>query len=338
MHDGHAENIQVPGAPPGAVKLADDSSVAAIVPAGKALTWQLLDNDANLTSQVKERFWVTFQPGEIRTCANCHGINTANQLGGGRPVNTPQALLDLLGHWKGNHPPGALQSIDALLSYLKSAPAAEVTVQRTGGSTGPATVQYATLDGSAIAGTDFAARSGTLSWDDGETAPKTVAIPLLHPTATGPTKSFSLQLSAPTYATLATSSVAIDINETPLDTFLYAAFGSGANLPGGGLPEEDPDGDGQSNEAEFIAGTSPTDAVSSFRVRIDLSTDGQAHLSFPALAGKSYTIQYKASLGDPDWLHFSDIPATPSGQAVDLIVPTSPGATGFYRLVTPQLP
>ena len=67
--------------PSGSVRIGDDGSVAAIVPAAKALTWEMLANNAAKTSQVKERFWVTFQPGEVRTFANCHGIHTSDQAG-----------------------------------------------------------------------------------------------------------------------------------------------------------------------------------------------------------------------------------------------------------------
>src|SRR4051812_23527868 len=75
LHDTMSENVLSAGAPPGSVRLGDDGSFAAILPAGKAMTWHLLDNDPAKTSQVKERFWVTFKKGEIRSCANCHGIN-----------------------------------------------------------------------------------------------------------------------------------------------------------------------------------------------------------------------------------------------------------------------
>ena len=338
IHDGFAENIQVSGAPAGAVKLGNDSSVAAIVPAGKALTWQLLDNDTNLTSQIKERFWVTFQPGEIRSCANCHGINTANQLGTGRPTNTPQALLDLLAFWKTNHPPGTLQPPNQLVACLKSSSTANIVVQRAGGSTGPATVQYATQNGTALAGIDYVAASGTLSWNDADANPKTIAVALLHPAGTGPTKSFSLNLTLPTYASLAIPSVGVDLTESPLDAFLYSFFGGGANLPGGGLPGDDPDGDGQSNAAEFAAGTSPNDRASVLHANFTPSSGAQAHFTFQALAGKGYTVQYKTSLLDPIWQRYTDIPSTPGGQSVDLTIPTSPNATGFYRVVTPLAP
>jgi hypothetical protein len=49
---------------------------------------------------VRERFWLTFQPGEVRVCASCHGVNEKNQAGGGVPQNPPEALRTLVRYWK----------------------------------------------------------------------------------------------------------------------------------------------------------------------------------------------------------------------------------------------
>jgi hypothetical protein len=98
MHDPAADNVADPAGPAGSVKLADDGSFAALVPARRAMTHQLLD--ANGTSVVKERYWITYQPGEIRTCKSCHGINTADQAGNPPPNNKPEALRELLRYWK----------------------------------------------------------------------------------------------------------------------------------------------------------------------------------------------------------------------------------------------
>jgi len=44
--------------------------------------------------------WVTFQPGEVRVCASCHGVNQKDQAGRAPPTNEPEALRDLLKAWK----------------------------------------------------------------------------------------------------------------------------------------------------------------------------------------------------------------------------------------------
>jgi hypothetical protein len=98
MHDPLARNPVVPGAPPGGVKVAPDGSVAALVPAQRAMTWQL--SDPNQVGVVRERYWVTFQPGEIRVCASCHGLNSVDQASRGVPMNKPEALRELLRFYK----------------------------------------------------------------------------------------------------------------------------------------------------------------------------------------------------------------------------------------------
>lgn len=88
--------------PPGSVRIAADGSTAALVPANRALTWQTTDGAG--VAIVRERVWITMQPGEIRTCAGCHGQNSKNQAGLATPTNAPEALRALLRHWKQTTP------------------------------------------------------------------------------------------------------------------------------------------------------------------------------------------------------------------------------------------
>ena len=84
--------------------------MAAFIPAHRAMSWQLVDSTGGPV--VRERFWVTFQSGEIRTCASCHGANgeaaAPKQF---VPQNPPEALRTLLQYWKSVlvPPPGTLQ-------------------------------------------------------------------------------------------------------------------------------------------------------------------------------------------------------------------------------------
>jgi len=99
MHDSAALNPPVdPTDPPGSVEIADDGSMAAFVPAHRAMTWQL--TTAAGAPVVRERYWLTFQAGEMRVCTSCHGLNSHDQAGAAEPVNEPQALHQLLQWWK----------------------------------------------------------------------------------------------------------------------------------------------------------------------------------------------------------------------------------------------
>lgn len=98
MHDPEARNAPAPGGPPGSVLLGQDGSMAALVPAHRAMTWQLTSPAG--APVVRERYWLSFQPGEIRICTSCHGLNTEDQAGHAVPQNSPEALRTLLRFWK----------------------------------------------------------------------------------------------------------------------------------------------------------------------------------------------------------------------------------------------
>ena len=63
----------------------------------------------------------------------------------------------------------------------------------------------------------------------------------------------------------------------------------------------DPDGDGQSNEMEFLAGTSPDDSSSTFKVRIDRDAESPEDLVIafrPFLENRYYRLLYQPDLED----------------------------------------
>src|SRR5690348_6429391 len=68
-----------------------------------------------------------------------------------------------------------------------------------------ASVQYATLDKTAVAGTDYTAVSGTLSFPRGSRDPQTITVSIADVLVPGPNKSFVVQLSNPVNAILTNS-------------------------------------------------------------------------------------------------------------------------------------
>jgi endoglucanase len=75
-----------------------------------------------------------------------------------------------------------------------------VTVNRTGGSAGAATVKYATSNGTASSGTDYTSTTGTLTWSAADAAARTFSIPII--TAGSGGKNFKVTLSGATGAAL----------------------------------------------------------------------------------------------------------------------------------------
>ena len=85
--------------------------------------------------------------------------------------------------------------------------AAAFAVTLAGSTSLAVTVAYATADGTAVAGADYAAASGTLTFAPGD-ATATVSVALLADGVDEAEETFALQLSAPANATLAVSSAA----------------------------------------------------------------------------------------------------------------------------------
>ncbi len=100
LHDPLAQAVNAPNpdGPAGSTAIAPDGSVAMVVPARRALAWQSTGADG--TPVVRERYWIGVQPGEIRACDGCHGVNRENQAGVPAAQNVPAALRTLLARWR----------------------------------------------------------------------------------------------------------------------------------------------------------------------------------------------------------------------------------------------
>ena len=86
---------------------------------------------------------------------------------------------------------------------------ATVKLLRADGYNGPITVNYSTSDGDAIAGRDYVAQSGTLTWGAGDSGDQTITLPLVtNFLYAGDGKAFNLALSGPVNALLGDKSIA----------------------------------------------------------------------------------------------------------------------------------
>jgi hypothetical protein len=101
--------------------------------------------------------------------------------------------------------PGTLQFSLAKYTAAEAGGVATITVKRTGGDFGAVSVQYATADGSALAGQDYTSASGTLTWNAGEIADKTFTVQITNDAELEGPESLLLSLTSPTgNATLGT--------------------------------------------------------------------------------------------------------------------------------------
>lgn len=110
------------------------------------------------------------------------------------------------------HGPGKLE-INPTYTVDEGAGTLTVTVERTGGHDGAATVKYATANGTAKSGKDFLARAGILKWANGDGDPKTISVPIKNDSVPEPDKSFAIKLSKATGAALGTSTSTVTIHD-----------------------------------------------------------------------------------------------------------------------------
>jgi len=109
---------------------------------------------------------------------------------------------------------GTLALAGSTVSVGESAGSVVLSVTRTNGTDGAVTVSYATANGTATAGSDYSAASGTLSWAAGDAADKTITVSITGDTVDEPNETFTLALSNPTGgAALGTASATVTITD-----------------------------------------------------------------------------------------------------------------------------
>jgi YD repeat-containing protein len=92
-------------------------------------------------------------------------------------------------------PTQTLQFAAGSYSVSENGGTVTLSVTRTGGTTGAVSVAYATSNGSAAAGTDYTATSGTLNWASGDGASKSFAVTILDDGASEGDETFTAALS-----------------------------------------------------------------------------------------------------------------------------------------------
>ena len=94
--------------------------------------------------------------------------------------------------------PGTVRLGAASSSIAESGVSATVAVERSGGSDGAVSVQVATSDGSATSGADYTAVQETVSWADGDSATKSVEVPILEDSIEEGSETINVTLSGAT--------------------------------------------------------------------------------------------------------------------------------------------
>jgi plastocyanin len=193
-------------APAGAATHDVDSRDFVFVPAdltiapGDTVRWtnvegshNVLANNGSFTSgPVASGNWVfshTFNSeGDFRYFCQLHGGAAGFGMAG---------IVRVVAAGGGDDAPGNLRFAAANVNVAEGN-TATLTVQRVGGDDGAVSVSFATADGTAVAGGDYAPTSGTLSWADNDDNPKTFQVTTIEDSGVESSETVNVVLSNPT--------------------------------------------------------------------------------------------------------------------------------------------
>jgi len=94
--------------------------------------------------------------------------------------------------------PGVVQFSASSYDVGEGGSSISISVTRSGGASGAVTVDYSSSNGTATAGSDYQAASGTLNWPDGDASAKTFLVSILNDSAEENDETVALNLSVPT--------------------------------------------------------------------------------------------------------------------------------------------
>lgn len=112
-------------------------------------------------------------------------------------------------------PAGTLQFSAGSYSGNENGGNVTISVTRVGGSAGALSVQYATANGTATAGQDYVAASGTLNWADGDTSTKTFTIAIIDDAIVEGNETVLLNLTGSATGVPSSATLTISDNDVP---------------------------------------------------------------------------------------------------------------------------
>jgi glucose/arabinose dehydrogenase len=129
--------------------------------------------------------------------------------------------------------PSTISISEPTLNVSEGSAVATITVQRSGNNTQAASVSFGTSNGTAIAGSDYTATTGTINFAAGQTT-QTISIPILNDILTESNETFIVTLSNANGAILGsqiTSTINILDNDLTLGTLTRQTVASGLEAP-----------------------------------------------------------------------------------------------------------
>ena len=148
---------------------------------------------------------------------------------------TPELVMPFAG-------PGTLSFLPTFYTVAEGAGSVTLKVGRHAGSAGAISVNYATAPSTATAGADYTTTSGTLNWANGDTADKTIIVPILQDLVLEGNELFAVGLGGATGgATISGAGAAatVRITDDEPDTFPVGTLPGGfvsPNVPNANTP------------------------------------------------------------------------------------------------------
>jgi hypothetical protein len=226
-------------------------------------------------------------------------------------------------------PRGILQLSSATYSVLENAGSVTITITRTGGSAGNVGIGVGTPGGiqTATVNSDYAPQSIFLSWPAGDTAPKTIAIPIVNDDLVEPTETVRLIVIGPSGgASLGVISEAcltiIDEDTLAANLAAWRSTCFGANAANAFISgnHADPDGDGRSNLLEYAINTNPNTSDTGPVLGKSAQAPSHLQLTFQRIAAPALTYAVECSADLTTW---DPVPVWTSSGAQNLAGPVT---------------
>lgn len=114
---------------------------------------------------------------------------------------------------------GAIEFVESTESFAENSGTNTVMVARNGGADGAASVSYQLVDGTAVAGSDYEAASGTLNWNDSDSDPKVITVTIIDDADSENDETFTIQLSNVSGANLGSDTeISVEIADNESNT------------------------------------------------------------------------------------------------------------------------
>ena len=193
-----------------------------------------------------------------------------------------------------------------------------------------------TLSGSAVAGADYGAPSLPAVIPAGVQILDLPFSAFTDSLAEGTENIFVTLLEDSAYRLpKAIRSVTLSLADRPVDAWRFEKFGPQANDTVVAGDAADPDGDGQTNLAEYLAGTEPRDGASAFAATPVRKPNGQFVVRFVARKGRGYTVLYRQAFTSGLWQTLATVVPAAADQILEVSDPSAVlFAQRFYKVVT----